>query len=193
MSKPVLVFPDGCSDTIVQRPNAQQLRDAHKQYATISAWEQSGRWSQKELQREYLWMLVSYPWHVSAWINLGVINYEERDFQESYSNFHKALELDSERCLTCFNLANACEELGKFGEAFDNYERAITLNPCYSFAHFNLALLHQKVGNSIKALQCAERYHQLEPDAAGKDVLKQAWRIVAQKSRLTLVSKRPAT
>ncbi|MBU1626785.1 tetratricopeptide repeat protein [bacterium] len=63
----------------------------------------------------------------------GITHFQKRQFDLAYSNYTKAIELDSKYCDAYKGRGSVLRELGKYNESISDYNKAIELNPNESF------------------------------------------------------------
>ena len=90
------------------------------------------------------------PAFVSAWINLGTLQCNRRNFLEARTCYYRAVRVDPNSGLAWFNIANILEYEGYFEEAVDCYQRALAVSSEYVDAHYNLALVYRRLGEYRK-------------------------------------------
>jgi tetratricopeptide (TPR) repeat protein len=118
-----------------------------------------------EAKTVYKTILEMQPEHAAAAINLGTIQYNERDFAGAERLYRRATEADPEYALAFFDLGNVLDEQQRLSEAISAYERALALVPQYADAHYNLALAYERTNEPRKALRHWTAYVKL--DATG--------------------------
>ena len=101
-----------------------------------------------------------------AWLNLGTIFFNARQFSRAESHYKKALDADPDYALAHFNLANLYDERGDYRKALRHYQDAVRLNPTYADAHYNLALLFQGSGQVMEAVRHWKTYLKLDPGSS---------------------------
>ncbi|MEJ7606004.1 MAG: tetratricopeptide repeat protein [Bryobacteraceae bacterium] len=106
------------------------------------------------------------PGSAGAWLNLGTIFFNARQYSRSEGFYKKALEADPGYALAHFNIANLYDERGNYAKALHHYQRAVELSPGYADAHYNLALLHQGTGQVMDAMRHWTTYLRLDPGSA---------------------------
>jgi tetratricopeptide (TPR) repeat protein len=105
-----------------------------------------------------------------AWLNLGTIFFNARQFSRAESHYKKALDADPQYALAHFNLANLYDERGDYRRALLHYQDAVRLNPTYADAHYNLALLYQGAGQVMEAVRHWKTYLKLDPGSSWGDI-----------------------
>jgi tetratricopeptide (TPR) repeat protein len=101
-----------------------------------------------------------------AWLNLGTIFFNARQFVKAEQYYKKALDADPQYALAHFNLANLYDERGHYARALEHYQAAVRLNAQYADAHYNLALLHQAGGQVMEAVRHWKIYLKLDPGSS---------------------------
>jgi len=87
--------------------------------------------------RLYRRVLQRAPMHFDAHHMLGLIEYQQRNFQGALSHLERALQLDPAQAPAHANLGNALRQLGRHDEALASLDRAIAVRPDYAAAHYN--------------------------------------------------------
>jgi tetratricopeptide (TPR) repeat protein len=137
----------------------------------------------------YETILEMQPNHAPAAINLGTIQYNERDYAAAESYYRRATESDPEYALAFFDLGNVLDEQQRLGEAIAAYERALALVPGYADAHYNLALAYERLKEPRRALRHWMAYVKLDPSGPWASHARgQAKRILGGE-RLAIVSR----
>ena len=106
------------------------------------------------------------PGSAGAWLNLGTIYFNARQFPRAESYYKRALEADPEYALAHFNLANLYDERGNYRAALEHYRHAVRLHAAYADAHYNLALLYQGSGHVMEAVRHWKIYLKLDPGSS---------------------------
>ncbi len=101
-----------------------------------------------------------------AWLNLGTIYFNAKQYGRAEGYYKKALDSDSSYALAHFNIANLYDERGDYDRAVHHYTEALKLNPTYADAHYNLALLHQGSGQVMDAVRHWTTYLKLDPGSS---------------------------
>ncbi len=102
------------------------------------------------------------PMHAPAYINLGTIYYNRREFALAERHYRKAIEVDPRYALAHFDLGNVLDETGRLREAVEAYKTALALAPTYADAHYNIALAYEKLRDPRKALRHWRSYLKLD-------------------------------
>jgi Tfp pilus assembly protein PilF len=129
------------------------------------------------------------PTSAGAWLNLGTIFFNARQFSKAETHYRRALEADPKYALAHFNIANLYDERGDYESALRHYEEAVSLSPSYADAHYNLALLYQGSGQVMESVRHWKTYLKLDPNSS--------WAAIARREldklrRYTVVSGRRA-
>ena len=106
------------------------------------------------------------PTSAGAWLNLGTIFFNARQFSKAESHYRRALETDPKYALAHFNIANLYDERGDYDRASRHYQEAVRLYPAYADAHYNLALLFQGSGQVMEAVRHWKAYLKLDPNSS---------------------------
>jgi len=106
------------------------------------------------------------PTSAGAWLNLGTIFFNARQFSRAEGHYRRALEADPKYALAHFNIANLYDERGDYELALRHYQEAVRLNPSYADAHYNLALLFQGSGQVMDAVRHWKSYLKLDPSSS---------------------------
>jgi tetratricopeptide (TPR) repeat protein len=139
-----------------------------------NARESAERWFQRGLECEqagavpdavkaYEAAVQLDPGSAGAWLNLGTIFFNARQFARAESHYKKAIDADPQYALAHFNIANLYDERGDHRRALVHYQDAVRLHPTYADAHYNLALLYQGGGQVMEAVRHWKTYLKLDP------------------------------
>lgn len=139
--------------------------------------ENAERWFQRGLDAEQTGSIVAAikayeaaveldPGSAGAWLNLGTIFFNARQFGKAETYYKKSLGADPQYALAHFNIANLYDERGDYRNALHHYSQAVRLNPGYADAHYNLALLHQGAGRVMEAVRHWKVYLKLDPGSS---------------------------
>jgi tetratricopeptide (TPR) repeat protein len=132
--------------------------------------EDAGRLS--EAREKYEKILLAFPDHVDALVNLGTIFFLTGQVPEAATRYLQALALNPDHVEANYNLANLMEEQGEADAAVLFYKKAIKLEPAFAEAHFNLAMVLETLGNTRGARKHWQRYLELDPDSKWADFIK---------------------
>src|ERR1039458_659359 len=103
------------------------------------------------------------PGTAGAWLNLGTVYFNQRQWEQAEASYRKALEVRADYGLAHYNLGNLYDETGRPMEAVEQYKKALEIDPSYADAHYNLALLYQSASEPLSALRHWRIYLRLEP------------------------------
>ena len=127
--------------------------------------EQTGA-PMEEIVSAYLKAAEIDPTSAGAFVNLGTVYFNARDWREAERQYRKALEVDPEYALAHFNLGNLFDERGDRQAALSHYVAALRIHPSYADAHYNVALLYQSIGQPLKAVRHWKFYLKLDPNSS---------------------------
>lgn len=154
----LLAFPERKAPP---RPAARPGREAEQWFQKGLELERAGA-TFEEIVQAYQRAVELDPASVGAWVNLGTVYFQRRDWQEAERCYRRALETEPCYPLAHFNLGNLFDERGDAERAQAHYEKALALNPHYGDAHYNLALLCQREGLFMKAVHHWTAYLKLD-------------------------------
>lgn len=121
-----------------------------------------GNW---ELARSiYLHMVLEAPGHPLSYANLGVAEYQLRNYQEAEKNLIKSLELDPAIAQNWTTLGLIQFEKGHHMLAISSLTRAIHENPISAQPHLYLAAVTYEVGWIDAAIDQLNKVISIEPD-----------------------------
>ena len=141
-------FPDRANELFIQ---ACELEDS----------------SAAEAERSYREAIALDPCHALACVNLGILLYTRRVFDEAEFWYRTAIGIDASIPVAYFALANVCDETKRNSEAEFLYRKALELSPKYADAHYNLALLLEKTCRFPNALPHWQAYIQSTSETNG--------------------------
>lgn len=93
----------------------------------------------------------------TTYFNLGLAQFRQRKFEESLTNFQRALEIDPDNPEYLDMLANAYMELGRLEEAKEVLEQALAVDGNYALAHYDLGVVLARMRKNEEALPCFKR------------------------------------
>lgn len=165
---------------------ARRRQEAEQWFAMALSLE-----SEKDLQgqaaKAYLECLRLDPAFCSAYVNLGTLRYNEKDFAAAEQCYRRALALDRSYALAHFNLGNVLDETGRLEEAIRAYEDAVRLAPDYADAHYNLALAYQRHGQHRRAIPHWRHYLGLDRDSLWASHARTQLKLTLRSDKLKLV------
>jgi Flp pilus assembly protein TadD/ADP-heptose:LPS heptosyltransferase len=80
------------------------------------------------------------------YIDVGILLFEQGEFEASIEFYRKAIALDPESAIAHNNLGHCLSQLNPDEEAENEFRKALSLEPNYIIAHFNLAIHLLKLG-----------------------------------------------
>ena len=155
----LLTFPKAANS------NGREQKDAaEKWFRKGLQLEQTG--SAQDAIRAYETAVQMDPKSAGAWVNLGTIYFNSKQFRKAEEYYRRAVEADSSYALAHFNLGNLYDERGDYERALHHYKHAVELSPQYADAHYNLALLYQGGGHVMDAVRHWKTYLKLDPGSS---------------------------
>ena len=125
----------------------------------------------EELLSEINQLLNQFPRSI-ALLNLKGISYSHlRNFKEAIKVYKKAVQIDPENPITCFNLGVALYDNGQLKEALANYLLAVRLKPDYVQALFNTGIIFEEMKLMSSAVSYYKKALALNP-SHGQTILK---------------------
>jgi tetratricopeptide (TPR) repeat protein len=141
----------------------------------------------QEAVAHYQSILALDSFHAPACINLGTIQYNQRQFIEAESLYRRATVADPKYALAFFDLGNVLDELQRLPEAIVAYGTAIRLVPHYGDAHYNVALAYERVGDRRAALRHWTAYIKLDPIGPWSNHARIQARKILEREKLAIV------
>ena len=141
----------------------------------------------QEAIAHYQSILALDSFHAPACINLGTIQYNQRQFIEAESLYRRATVADPKYALAFFDLGNVLDELQRLPEAIVAYGTAIRLVPHYGDAHYNVALAYERVGDRRAALRHWTAYIKLDPIGPWSNHARIQARKILEREKLAIV------
>jgi len=96
--------------------------------------------------------------------NRGGTKSRLRDFQGSYKDLTKAMELDPDNLDALNNLATVCDEMGKPAETLKYLNQIIEIDPTYVPAYVNLGFAFQAMDKHKEAIVNFDKAVELAPE-----------------------------
>lgn len=110
----------------------------------------------------YLEVAVKYdPKRADAWNNLGVFNFNKKNFREALNFYKTSLEIKPTYMEAWYNQGNAYMNLGILDSARMSFEQVLVLKPDFDQAYVSLGNIYANSGNPVKQVenyQMAARY-----------------------------------
>jgi tetratricopeptide (TPR) repeat protein len=128
--------------------------------------------------------------HAPALINLGTIQYNQREYEQAEALYRRATVADPEYALAFFDLGNVLDEMQRLNEATEAYQKAVALVPQYADAHYNLALAYERQGHRRRALRHWLTYVRLDPVGPWASHAKDQARKIMNSEKLSIVCRR---
>jgi tetratricopeptide (TPR) repeat protein len=170
----------------------QAARDARAQSLFFEAVRLEERGKTQEAIGYYQTILVLDPHHAPACINLGTIQYNQRQFLEAEKLYRRATVADPHYALAFFDLGNVLDELQRLPEAIAAYSTAIRLIPHYGDAHYNVALAYERTGERRAALRHWTTYIKLDPVGPWSNHARMQARKILEREKLSIVHRSPS-
>jgi len=125
--------------------------------------------------------------HAPTCINLGTIQYNQRQFIVAEALYRRATVADPKYALAFFDLGNVLDELQRLPDAIEAYSTAIRLVPHYGDAHYNVALAYERTGDRRAALRHWTTYIKLDPVGPWSNHARMQARKILEREQLTIV------
>ena len=165
----------------------QAAREARVQALFFEAVRMEERGKTQEAVAHYQSILALDGSHAPACINLGTIQYNQRQFIEAESLYRRATVADPKYALAFFDLGNVLDELQRLPEAIAAYTTAICLVPQYGDAHYNVALAYERTGDRRAALRHWTTYIKLDPIGPWSNHARIQARKILEREKLAIV------
>jgi tetratricopeptide (TPR) repeat protein len=136
-----------CENAIVAAPDDPMLREQ------LSLLEEAGNdlpYAETNLQRA----LARVPSSSQDWSKLGVIQAEQKKYENAADSFRRAFTLNPLDFLSSQNLARALKGLGRQQEAIQQYRRTVALKPRFGVAWLGLGQVLEETGDKAEAEKC---------------------------------------
>jgi tetratricopeptide (TPR) repeat protein len=170
-------------------PTHQAARESRVQGLFFEAVRLEERGKTQEAMVHYETILSLDSCHAPACINLGTIQYNQRQFIEAERLYRRATEADPKYALAFFDLGNVLDELQRLPEAIEAYTTAIRLVPHYGDAHYNVALAYERTGDRRAALRHWTTYIKLDPIGPWSNHARIQARKILEREKLAIVSR----
>ena len=114
----------------------------------------------------YQRVLGMEPQNADALHLLGLIVYQEEQYEIAVRLITQAIQIDSTKPSFCTNLGNVLQKQGKLEESIRAYRKAIRIQPDYADAYYNLGNVFQEQGKLEESIQAYQKAIQIQPDYA---------------------------
>ena len=128
------------------------------------AWQQTSYWHDSET----LWShtLDCTSQNPLAWNNLGLALADRGQFEEAFTDFRKALEIDPDYALAHYSFGVTLAGRGRLDEAIVHYRKALDIDPDYALGHYNLGNALVGRGQLDEAIDHYRKALDIKPDSA---------------------------
>ncbi len=114
------------------------------------------------------------PKNIKAWIELGNIMMDMKNFNEAIEAYQKALEINPKVTDVIVDLGTCYRNGGRPNEAVKEYRKALEIDPNHPFAHMNLGIVYAfDLNDKTQAIKEFEKYLQLAPNAQNAGQVRQ--------------------
>lgn len=114
----------------------------------------------------YRGVLRQVPSSADAWVYLGIVQFDRREFSDSAASYRRGLKLRSHFPIAWNNLGNTLRMLGETDEADRCFETALQQQPGYLSAFKNRGTLWIWSGQIERGFQWYEEGLKIDPDNA---------------------------
>jgi tetratricopeptide (TPR) repeat protein len=125
---------------------------------------QSGRLA--EAEQIYRRVLKQIPDQPEALVYLGIVQFDQRQFDQSADSYRRALAIRDAFPIAWNNLGNSLRMLGQIDEAEACFVKALEQDPQYLSAHKNRGTLWVWSGEIERGMQCYQQGLTLDPHDA---------------------------
>lgn len=109
-------------------------------------------------------VIKDYPANAAAYINLGIVYYQQDLLDKAEETFKKALTVYETSTVAHNYLGIIYRKTGRFEDARKAYEKAIELDPNYAYPHLNQGVLYDLyLRDYPKAVLAYKNYLKLVP------------------------------
>lgn len=145
---------------------ATLTRDPKNPYAAYAEALSSYRSNQPAHARKAAERAASFGRGAPAEVLLGMIEYEQKNFDEAERLFKRAIEADPKHSDAVFNLGVLHQRRNDYRLAREAYLKALALNPTHVDARYNLAILTLGAGATSEA---RHHFEKLKASAGSND------------------------
>jgi tetratricopeptide (TPR) repeat protein len=100
-----------------------------------------------------------------AYNGLGNLYYQQQQYHQALTMYHKALSIDPDYAKARNNLGSTYIRLAMDTQALEELHKAIQADSSYGLAYYNLACVYARAGDSATAAQYLQRAMSIEPQA----------------------------
>ena len=126
---------------------------SNHQLVLQQGWQQHQAGNLDQAEHNYRQVLTSSPKNADAWVFLGILQFDLRDFEESINSYRQALQIRHEYPIAWNNLGNSLRMLGCVDEAEDCFVEALNQQPHYLSAFKNRGTLWIWAGEIERGLR----------------------------------------
>jgi len=178
---------DGFEPALIRRPVPTSPRGVQDRFmAAVQAEERGDKLRAIALYEE---IVAMDPAYAAAYINLGTINFHQRQYVRAEELYRRATEVDPGYVLAFFDLGNVLDELQRLEESIAAYRQAVILSPRYADAHYNLALAYERKSERRKALRHWQAYVKLDRSGPWADHARAQIRNLLSLERLSIAGR----
>lgn len=159
----VLIPMEGAASAAAEEAGGMQQSNvpekAHKQYQ--KGLQELGRRNPGQSIDHFRKATEIYPKYELAYMHLGWVHSQQREFVQAQTALEKALELNASNPVTHALLGNVRRQQNRIPEAVQELERSLRLEEAYWRAHEDLGEILLKAGKVEQAYPHLVRAHQL--------------------------------
>jgi len=123
-------------------------KNAYASYARGLAYQKTGKPAEAmQAARE----AVKLGRGATAYVLVGLLEYQSKNFEEAEDAFEKALEVDPKSAEATFNLAVLNQRRNDYHKTREGYLKTLRLDPTHADALYNLAILTRGAGATSEA------------------------------------------
>ena len=91
--------------------------------------------------------------------------YQKYKFEKAIEAYEKAIEIDLDSDIACYNIGLAYAKLSKFEKAIEAYEKAIEIKPDSHEAYYNMGVAYFRLGKYQKEIEAYKKAIEIKPDS----------------------------